>query len=142
MVAVTTLPPTVRFSSVRSASGGDAAVVEHEDVVGESVGLLQVLGGQHDGRAIGGEPVDDGPERGAGHRVEAGGRFVEEQDRGRPDEACGQVDPPPRSSRHLTDPLSGEMVQPELLDQLAGSAPRSVGATRRGGRPVPGSRGR
>ena len=31
----------------RCATGGDTAVIEHDDVVGEAVRLLQVLGGQH-----------------------------------------------------------------------------------------------
>ena len=63
------------------AACGDPTVVEHDDVVGEPVGLLEVLGGEHDGRAGGGELADDVPQRGPGDRVESGGRFVEEQHR-------------------------------------------------------------
>ena len=41
------------------ALGDDLAVVEHGDAVGEFVGLVQVLGGEEDGDAVGDELADD-----------------------------------------------------------------------------------
>ena len=40
---------------VGGALGDDATAVEHRDAVGEPVGLLEVLGGEEDGRARVGE---------------------------------------------------------------------------------------
>ncbi len=81
MVARTTLPPIERLQLGGGAVAGDAAVVEDDDLVGEPVGFLQVLGGEHHRRAGGGELGDDLPQRLAGGRVEAGGGLVEEQHR-------------------------------------------------------------
>ena len=79
MVARTILPPMSDFSWAGRAVGGDAAVVEDDDVVGEPVGLLEVLGREHHRRAGGGELGDDVPQRLAGGGVETGGGLVEEQ---------------------------------------------------------------
>ena len=58
-----------------------------------------------------GEFVDDVPQRGAGGRVEPGGRLVEEQHRRRADEAGGEVDAAAGAARQLSDAPAGEVVQ-------------------------------
>ena len=63
---------------VRSVVGDDPAVVDHGDLVGQRVGLVQVLGGQQHGRAVSDQPSDDVPHVLALGRVQAGGRLVEE----------------------------------------------------------------
>ena len=65
---------------VGRAGDDDAAAVHDGHPVGEPVGLLQVVRGEQDGqRLVRGQPADLGPHRGAGLRVEAGRRLVEEQ---------------------------------------------------------------
>jgi hypothetical protein len=54
-------------------------VVDHDDVVGQPLGLVEVLGGEQRGGAVGDELVDDVPHLEAAARVEPGGRLVEEQ---------------------------------------------------------------
>ncbi len=44
--------PIARLERVRRALGDDPPAVDDADVVGELVGLLQVLGGEEDGRAV------------------------------------------------------------------------------------------
>ena len=76
------------------------AVVDDHDVVGEAVGLLEVLGGQQDRRALGRRGVSSTvPQLVAGARVEAGGGLVEEQDLGPGDQRGGQVEPPAHAAR-------------------------------------------
>ncbi len=61
--------------------GDHAAVVDDRDLVGQRVGLLQVLRGQQHGRAVGDQAAHDAPHVLALGGVEAGRRLVEEDDR-------------------------------------------------------------
>src|SRR5690242_13922648 len=62
------------------AVGDDAALVEYRDLVGELVGLVEILGGEEHGDAIGYQTPDDVPRRPAAAGVEPGRRLVEEDD--------------------------------------------------------------
>ena len=66
---------------VRGVVRDDPAVVDHGDLVGERVGLVQVLRGEQHRRAVGDQAADDVPHVLALGRVEAGGRLVEEDHR-------------------------------------------------------------
>ena len=48
-----TWPPILRLQLVRGAGGDDPALVDDDDLVGELVGLVQVLGGQQHRDAVG-----------------------------------------------------------------------------------------
>ena len=56
------LAADARLQLGRRARGGDAAVVEHDDVVGEAVGLLEVLGREHSVVAVADELAQQLPE--------------------------------------------------------------------------------
>ena len=79
------------------ALGDDGPVVDDHDVVGEALGLVQVLGGEHDGGARLDQRVEHRPQLETGPGVEAGGGLVEEQHLGPGDERGGQVEPAPHS---------------------------------------------
>ena len=64
------------------AFADDAAFVDDDDAVGERVGLFEVVGGEEDGLAAGGEGADLLPEGAAGFDVEADGGLVEEDEIG------------------------------------------------------------
>ena len=64
---------------VRRALGDQLPVVDHRDVVGEAIGLVQVLGRQQRGRPAGDETLDHAPQAEAAARVEAGRGLVQEQ---------------------------------------------------------------
>src|SRR5690606_23213972 len=68
-----------------------AAVVDDGDAVAQPVGLVEVVGGEHDCGAVGGEVRDGVPDLASSGRVEAGGRLVQEQDLGGQDHAGGEV---------------------------------------------------
>ena len=73
--------PMRAFSSSGRAGGDGSAVVEHDDVVGEAVGLFEVLRGEDDRGPVAHELAQHVPQVVAAARVEPGGRLVEEQHR-------------------------------------------------------------
>ena len=96
--------PMLRLQLVGRAVRDGAPVVEHDDVVGEPVGLFEVLRREDDRGAVADEVAQHVPQLVAAARVETGGRLVEEQHlrarrrgsrRGRAGGACR----PRRSSR-------------------------------------------
>ena len=127
----------------RGALGDDPAVVDDDDVVGELVGLVEVLGGEEQGGAVAHEVAQHVPQLDAAARVEAGGRLVEEEHRRRGDQARGEVEPAPHAAGVVLDHLVAGLGQREPLEQLLGRrASRGGGRGRRGRRSAGGSRGR
>ena len=101
----------------------DPAVVDDGDLVGERVGLLQVLRGQQHRRPVGDQRADDVPHVLALGRVEAGRRLVEEDHVRAADQARGQVEPPAHAAGvGLGRPVGG-LGQVEPLEQLGGPLP-------------------
>jgi hypothetical protein len=96
-------------------------VIDHHDGVGELVGLLEVLGGEHHGRALVHQRFDDPPQFVAALRVETGRRLVEEEHRRSVHEGGGEVE----ASAHPAGVGAGDAVaglgEAELLEQLAGA---------------------
>ena len=128
---------------VRRALGDHAAVVDHDDPIGEPVGLVEVLRRQQHGRALRDAALDRLPEREPAARVEPGGRLVEEQHRRAEHERGGEVEPAAHAAGvGLRRPLGG-LGELEALEQLAARArARPRGACGRAGRPSRGSRSR
>ena len=101
------------------ALGNHMSVIDDHDVVGEAVGLLEVLRGEEHGRPFGDELLDDPPEVGATLRVEARGRLVEEQHFGPVHERGGEVETaahPTAVSAHGPVGGIGEIKTLEQLD--------------------------
>ena len=105
----------------RRAGGGDPAVVEQDDVVGEPVGLLQVLGGEDQRGAAADQLAQQVPELVAAFRVEAGGRLVEEEDRRRGDQAGGEVEPAAHAAAVVADQPVAGVLELQLREQLGGA---------------------
>ena len=97
--------PTDDFSSSEVPSATLTAAVDDRDPVGELVGLVEVLRGQQDRAALLHQLADRGPHLAAGARVEAGGRLVEEDQRGPGDQAGRQVEPATHAAGELGDLL-------------------------------------
>ena len=66
-------------------------------------GLVEVVGGEQDGRPLGFQLTDEGPEVAPGLGVESRGRLVEEQQLGAADDAEGDVDPTTLAAREPGD---------------------------------------
>ena len=110
------------------APGDDLAVVDDDDVVGQALGLVEVLGGEHDGGAPVDEGVDHGPQLGPGPGVEAGGGLVEEEHAGAGHEGGGQVEPAPHAARVAGDDPVGGLGEGEVVEQDRGPLGRLLAA--------------
>lgn len=104
---------------VGGAACDDASVVDHADVVGEVVRLLQILRGQQQGRTAGDQLLDDLPELLAVARVEPGRRLVHEHDRRRHDERRRQVEAAAHASGVRLGGAVRRVGQIEPVEQLA-----------------------
>ena len=109
----------------RRPFGDEFALVEHRDPVGELVRLLQVLRGQEDRHAAGDEVADDLPHGVAAARVQAGGRFVEEDDARVTDQGHRQIETPPHPAGVGGERFLGRVDQIELFEQF-GDTPATL----------------
>ena len=97
-----------------------APVVEDHDVVGQPVGLLEVLRREDDGGAVAHEVAQLVPQAVAALGVEAGGRLVEEEHARAADEAGGQVEAAAHAPGEGLHQRVGGVDEVELLEELAG----------------------
>ena len=102
-------PPSRAISSRGRAQRDDLALVDDRDAVAEPLGLVHVVGRQHDGAAAVPQVADDFPELAAGLRVEPRRRLVEE-------EHLGIADQGDRDGQPLL------LAAGELLDEGVGLA--------------------
>ena len=107
----------------RRALGDDRAAVDHDDVVGELVGLLEVLRRQQQGGPVGDELAQHLPQLHPRARVEARGRLVEEQHRRRRDQAHREVEPSPHAAGVGLGGAVAGVGEREALEQLVARAP-------------------
>ena len=98
------------------------AAVDDDDVVGEALGLVEVLRGQQQRGAAVDERVEHLPQLGARPRVEPGGRLVEEQHLRAGDERGGEVEAAAHAARVARHHTVGGVGERELLEQLDGAA--------------------
>ena len=107
--------------------GDHAAVVDHDHPAGEGVGLLEVVGGEHDGAAaLGVQAPDQLLEVGPVLRVEPGRGLVEEQHPRHVHQPHRDVEAAPLAAGERGDLAVGDRGEVEVLDQLGGprGAPR------------------
>ena len=98
----------VALELVGGAERDHLPVVDHGDAIRQAVGLVEVLGGQEQRRAVVDELGDELPEVDARARVEPGRRLVHQQDPRTPDEARAEIEPAPHAARVGADePLGG-----------------------------------
>ena len=91
---VTTSPEISRLSWSGVPSATICTVVDDRDPVAQRVGLVEVVGREEHGHALGAQPAHLVPHVGAALRVQAGGRLVQEQDLRVVDDAQRDVHPP------------------------------------------------
>ena len=125
------MAPRLAFISRSRPLGDDSAVVEDDERAGQTVGLLEVLGGEQHGGSPVDQALDDLPEVDAALRVEAGGRLVEEEDRRPGHQGGGQVESAAHAARIGLEGAVGGVGQVELVQQVLGRG--RTRPTRRGG---------
>jgi len=106
--------------------------VQDRDLVGELLGLVEILGGEEHGGAAAGEVLDDLPHLEAALRVEAGGGLVEEDDLRVADEAHGDVEAAAHAAGVGGDPAAGRVDEAEPGKQAVGDLPRALHAPQLG----------
>ena len=114
--------PALGAEPLGSGVGDDPPGGEQDQPVGEVVGLVDVVGGEHDGGAGRGQVLDRGPRPPAGFGVEPGGRLVEEQHLGPADDPDGDVDPAALPAREGADPGLGVVDEVDQFEDLADGA--------------------
>ena len=95
-------------------------MIDDDDPVGESVGLVEVVGRQDDRLAAALEAADLVPEGSSGRRVEADGRLVEEERVGIAADGEREVDALALAARELAHQAALELAQPCHLHHLVG----------------------
>ena len=101
-------------------------VIDHRDPVGELVGLLEVLGRQHDRRPLADELAHDRPDLVSAARIESGGGLVEKQDPRTREEARREVEPAAHPAGVRACGAIGGVGELEALQQLGRSPARLV----------------
>jgi hypothetical protein len=103
--------------------GDHLAVIDHHDAVRQGVRLVQVLGGQQQGDAGADQIPDHLPDALPAHRVQAGGRLIQEQHGRLRQQAGRQVQPAPHAAGIALDYPVGGVGQLEELEQFGGPRP-------------------
>ena len=103
---------------VGGAVGDDVAVVDDDDVLGQLVGLLEVLRRQQQGRAVADEAADDVPHAQPAAWVEPGGGLVEDEQARPADDGAREVEASPHAARVRLDHAIRGVDEVELLEQL------------------------
>ena len=96
----------------RLAAADDLAVRHQRHLVGEPLGLLDVMRGHQDRGPLGPQRVDQGPELGADLRIEADRGLVEQQERRVVGESARQQEAPAHPARQLVDRVVPASVEP------------------------------
>jgi hypothetical protein len=112
------------LSTAGGVVGDHPPAVHHRDALGQPVGLLQILGGEQDGGALGDQLADHVPQLVAAGKVEPGGRLVEEYHRRALYQRGGHVEAaahPAGVGPHRPVGGAGEL---EALQQFVGPLPR------------------
>src|SRR5580658_408324 len=93
--------------------------VEHPDSSAQAVGLLHVMRGHHDRRAVvAAETLDLLPDRVAGQRVQSDRGLVEEQDPRSVHERLGDLETPDHPAGIVLDEQVRDRAQPHELERL------------------------
>src|ERR671910_531343 len=107
--------------------GEQPARRDDPDPVGEVLGLVEVVRGEQDRRALGSQGADEVPEVAPGLGVEAGGGLVEEEQLGATDDAECHVEAPSLAAAQPDDAGVGLVVESHRGEHLADGTGVRVG---------------
>ena len=96
----------------------DVTVVHDRQPVAQDFGFLHVVGRQQDRPALALERQHEVPERPAGGRIEAGGRFIEEDEFRLVHEGQGDGEPLALTARQVRGPRVPALAQLEGVDEF------------------------
>jgi hypothetical protein len=102
---------------VEPADRHEAPARDHRGPVAQLGGLVEVVRGEEDRRALGLELADQVPEAVPGLGVEARGRLVEEEELGAADDPEGHVHPPALAARERAEERARLLGEADGLDR-------------------------
>ena len=102
------------------STGDDPALVQDRDVVGQFIGLFEILRCEEHRRPAFGQLADRPPHLVAGFRVKPGGGLVQEDDRRTADQAHGDVEAAAHPTGERRHTAIGRFLQPEPPQQVCG----------------------
>ena len=105
----------------RAAFRDDRGLVHHDEAVAQLFGLVHVVGRQHERHPALLESIQAVPQQMAGLRVEAGRRFVEQQERRLVDERSGDRQPSLHPARERLDLVVRALGELGEVEQLIGA---------------------
>src|SRR6185437_3597218 len=108
--------------------GQDAAVEQHVGAVAERERFAHVVVRDENSHARATEPDHDVVQRLDRERIDAGERFVEQENARLDGEAARNLEAPLFATRELRRPSSRERTEAELLEQLVGAFARLAAA--------------
>ncbi len=104
---------------------GDRAVAHHQDAIGESDRLVDIVRDEQDARLmIGDEFADELVHADAGQRIERGERLVEQQKLGLLDQRAGKGDALGLSAREIARPVVQSFAESDLGERCSGAFAR------------------
>ena len=113
-----TRPAAVATKSVTPPCQAHPALVQHDDALAQRGDVLGLVGGDEHGRPVPGRRQHAAQGR-ALLGVEAGRRLVEHQQVGIAHQGLGEGDAVPLAARQPTQPLAGEVGEPDQLQHPA-----------------------
>ena len=116
---------------LRRALRDDPPLRDHDDAVGQPLGLFHVVRGEQHGLAQAAEAFDEIPRGAAGRRVESGRGLVEEHELRVADERERQIEPPLLAAGESLHAHVGLVGEPDELEHLGGGTRRRVAPRRR-----------
>src|SRR5699024_7633740 len=105
---------------VKFALHPDLSSVHDREPVGEPFGLFQLVGGEQNRCAFGGEGLDDLPGVSPSFRVHSGGRFVQEERLGASEDSQTQVETALLATGKLADLHLDLVREADHVDDLGG----------------------
>ena len=103
---------------IRRSLGDQLALRQHAHAISQMLGLVEIMGGQQHGRAVGTQRLDEVPRTSTSRRIESGRGLVEEQQLGATDDPQRQVDPTALATRQRSDALVDLLLQTDQGDDL------------------------
>ena len=111
---------------VGRAGDDQSAGVDHHDVVAHLLHVVEQVRGHQHGDAERSEPSNEREHVVAPDRVEAGGRFVEQDELGIADDRLGELRALPHPGRELADRPESRLVEPDEVEDVGRSLARGA----------------
>ena len=106
---------------LRRANGDDSSSVQHDDRVGKTVNLLEVLAREQDRDAIGNEALDDLPQLSAAAGIQPCGGLIEHEHSGETYKGGTEIETSSHPARIRLDQSVSGVGEPQQREDVVGA---------------------